>query len=524
MGVPAIRPQASALGVRAAVPRAAVLFAGLVVGLAAALRMAGLTDRALWFDETISVFFAQQSVARLLSLLPANDPHPPLHYLLLHLWIGWLGDGEAAVRGLSVLISVPVVLATWLFGRRVIGAWPALFAAAIVAVAPSQVAAGQEARMYGLLTLTALASWWALWHAVDPDDAPGQVGGPGGLGAWAAYAVATAVMLYTHYYGFFVVASQAAFLLWRGLSSTAWRRAVLAGLGVLLLFFPWLPSFLVQVGAGRGWPAHRPPLTMAALPDALVAMSVGQPIFSAGAPPEYQVPGTALMGLVGFAAAVVLSVYALRGKALTPGRRALLVSATLGPLLLAFVVSLSINVFARRYLLLITPPAALLMAAGAAALAAHEARWRRAAALGLAMMVLLPNVAGTVTFARQPRLDTFDWRLVARTLAAKASDADAIVLLPGFSRIPLDYYYRGPQPRLALTPDGADVIAENGGRLPEVTRQLAAHRRVWVLTAPPVPVAVDSLAAALAAQGYVVSRLEPINAATLILLERTGAP
>ncbi|MCL6640927.1 MAG: hypothetical protein K6T92_06095, partial [Candidatus Rokubacteria bacterium] len=137
-------------------------------------------------------------------------------------------------------------------------------------------------------------------------------------------------------------------------------------------------------------------------------------------------------------------------------------------------------------------------------------------------LVVAPNVAGTAALARQPRLDVFDWRLVARTLAAQAADGDAIVLLPGFSRIPLDYYYRGPQPRLALVPDGTDLVADDGARLPEVARRLGAHRRVWLLTAPPVPPAVEALVSALGARGYAVARIEHVNAATLVLLEATS--
>lgn len=490
-------------------PRAAALLAALAVVMAAAVRLYGLTDKALWFDETVSVLFARMPIGRMLAVLPANDPHPPLYYLLLHGWIGWLGDGEAAVRWLSVLIGVAGAGLTWAFGRRVAGEGPALVASALVAVAPSQVAAAQEARMYGLLALTTLASWWALWRATGPERGSG--------GAWVSYALATAAMLYSHYYGALVVASQVAFLVWKGLSAVEWRRAAWAGAGIAVLFAPWLPSFTAQLAGGRGWPAHRPPLTLGALPDALVAMTVGQPLLRGG-PVEFEVPGAALLGGVGFAAAVALGAYALRDVRLARERRGLLLAGALGPLVLAFAVSLGVNVFARRYLLVITPFVALLVGAGAAALATRGG-WRAAAAAALALLVLAPNVAGTVAFARQPRLDTFDWRLVARTLAAQAAEGDAIVLLPGFSRIPLDYYYRGPQPRLALVPDGTDVVADDGARLPEVTQRLAAHRRVWLLTAPPVPAAVEALASALIARGYAVARIEQVNAATFVLLE-----
>lgn len=143
-----------------------------VVGLptaALALRMVFLTTKALWFDETVSVFIASQPIERIMPLLAANDPHPPLHYFLLHVWLA-------------------------LFGRRLIGGG-ALVAAGLVALAPAQIAASQEARMYGLLTLTSLLSWWALRHALAGER----------IRAWAAYALAVAAMLYTHYFGVFVV-------------------------------------------------------------------------------------------------------------------------------------------------------------------------------------------------------------------------------------------------------------------------------------------------------------------------------
>jgi len=509
MEVPAIHPGTRALAAPLVAPRAAALLAAFAVVGAAAVRLHGLADKALWFDETASVFFARMPVGRMLAVLPANDPHPPLYYLLLRGWLAWFGDGEAAVRGLSVMVGVAVVGLTWAFGRRIVGAGPALLAAALVAVAPSQVAAAQEARMYGLLVLTGLASWWALWRAVGTER--------GSWRAWAVYALATAAMLYSHYYGVFVVASQVAFVAWKGLSAVQWRRAAWAAAGVGLLFAPWVPSFATQLAGGRAWPAHRSPLTLGALPDALVAMTTGQPLLRAG-PVEFEVPGAALLGLVGFAAAVALGAYGLRDARLARERRGLLLAAALGPLVLAFAVSLGVHVFARRYLLVITPFVALLVGAGAAALAGRGG-WRAAAAAVGACLVLAPNVAGTVAFARQPRLDVFDWRLVARTLAAQAADGDAIVLLPGFSRIPLDYYYRGPQPRLALVPDGTDVVADDGARLPAVARRLGAHRRVWLLTAPPVPPAVEALVSALGARGYAVARIEHVNAATLVLLE-----
>lgn len=483
---------------------------------ALALRMIFLTTKALWFDETVSVFIASQPIERIMPLLAANDPHPPLHYFLLHVWLALFGDGERAARSLGVIIGTAAVLAAWLFGRRLVGGAAALAAAGLVMLSPPQIAASQEARMYGLLTLTALLSWWALWKAVTDDR----------VGTWVAYTVAVATMLYTHYFGFFVVGGQFVWLLWRRTPPSAWRRWFYAGAGALLLFLPWVTSFIQQLATGRGWPAHRVPLTPALLLDTLAAMIVGRPLLDPGGPriPTIEASGPAIVAVIGFIAAAVLIIAALRSRAYSNDVKTLLVCAAVAPLLLALGMSIGLNVFAPRYMLFIGPPLALLIGGGFAAMWARGARRDRWLAALLAVLVVWPNAAGTLGFYRQPRLDVFDWRMVSRRLAARAQESDAIVFLPGFSRIPVNYYFRGRQVRLALTPDGDDVVGPGGARLPAVVAGVSEHPRVWILTVPPVPPAVEIMVASLGRRSYMVRQQEQVNSVILIQMERVSGP
>jgi 4-amino-4-deoxy-L-arabinose transferase-like glycosyltransferase len=491
-------------------------------GLTAAaliVRVAFLTTKGLWFDETVSVFIASQPIERIMPLLAANDPHPPLHYLLLHAWMALLGDGERAVRSLGVLIGTAAVLAAWLLGRRLFGAAAALVAAGLVIAAPSQVAASQEARMYGLLTLTALLSWWALWNAVTDHR----------LLRWAAYAVAVTAMLYAHYFGFFVVGGQFIWLLWRRTAPGVWRRWVYAGAGVLLLFLPWAASFIQQLAGGRAWPAHRVPLTPGLLVDTLAAMVVGRPLLDPGGPriTTIEASGSAIAAVIGLAAAAVLMAVALHSRAYPNDAKKMLVCAAAAPLLLALGTSMVLNVFAPRYMLFIGPPLALLVGSGFAAMWADGARRTRWLAAPLVVLVLWPNAAGTLGFYRQPRLDVFDWRMVSQRLSARAQEGDAVVFLPGFSRIPVNYYYRrdrGSQVRLALAPDGEDVIGPGGARLSVIVPRLAQHPRVWIITVPPIPPAVDAIVTALGRRSYIVLDLEHVNLVTLIQMKRLTDP
>jgi 4-amino-4-deoxy-L-arabinose transferase-like glycosyltransferase len=565
------------------------------VVLAAGLRLAGLTSKSLWFDETVSVFLAGQPVERLLTLVVANDTHPPLYYLLLRAWTALFSSGEAEVRALSVLISVLVVIVTLAFGRRLAGPVPALLAGLLVTVAPSQVAAGQEARMYGLLTLVSLVSWWALWEAVVSDPGSPQACAAGGgrsrcgggrePAVWVTYATAAAAMLYTHYFGLFVLASQGAFLLvrrptpgakrlrgklampsavQRPTAGAKWRLRAIGVLGAVILFLPWVPAFALQLAGGRAWPEHRQPLGLNLPVDTVAAMTVGRPVVGpivgpvgpAGTRIEMQGQPAARtpadgsdrrntavrwIAALGFAAAMALAAAGTCSRQLSRDARALLLCAGLLPLVLALGASLVRNIFAPRYMLFITPPIALLIGAGAAAFATSGRRihnamregggasggggaWPVALTVALVFVVILPNLLGLASFYRQPALDVFDWRKVARALAAQARDDDAVVFLPGFSRIPVDYYFRGPQLRLVLTPRGEDVEGPGSARMAEVVGVLARHPRVWILTVPPVPPAVGVLVESLSQQGFAVQRLQTVNMVRLILLEGKAHP
>jgi mannosyltransferase len=479
-----------------------------VVVLGFAMRAVWLTSKALWFDETVSVLIARYAPGDLFATVAANEPHPPLYYLLLHVWIGIFGDGEAAVRIPSVLIGGVVVALTWFFGRRLIGAGPALFGALLVAVAPSQIAASQEARMYGLLTATALASWWALWSSMaEPRPR-----------TWVGYTLAVAAMVYTHYYGFFVLGAQAAFVLWRRTPTAVWRRWLgsLAGAGALLAI--WAPALIRQLTSGRAWPSFRVPLGSALLVDTFAAMTVGQPILQHWGPQLTVIAtgGFVWLAIAAFVGALYAIVVAARKRPVVEadGLRLLLCAAVVPPTL-AFLISFGLNVYAPRYLLFIVPPIALLMAAGVA-----RADFARGVGFVIACLVLAANLAGTVGFYRQPRLDVFDWRYVARELAAATRADDAIVFLPGLSRIPIDYYFRGPQPRIPLTPEGSDAVGPGGARIPEIASSLRAHPRVWIVTVQPVPDAVAVLVETLKSQSFVVAHRARLTYVEFTRLER----
>jgi len=134
-----------------------------IILIALALRLYNLTYHSLWFDEAMSVYWARQTVPRILEIgfTLVEDRLPPLYYLTLKGWTSMFGFSETSVRSLPVFFGVllaPVManIAATLFNRRV-----ACLTAALVALNPFLIWYSQETRMYAPAALFSALTVWA---------------------------------------------------------------------------------------------------------------------------------------------------------------------------------------------------------------------------------------------------------------------------------------------------------------------------------------------------------------------------
>jgi uncharacterized membrane protein len=202
-----------------------------------------LGEHSLWVDELFSIRYARLSPWALLADVAANDNHPPLYYLLLHVWVLLFGESEFAVRSLSVIFGVLTVAVVYRFGTALYDERTGVLAAFVLAIASFSIYWSQEARMYSLLPLLAAVSVYHLWRLMH---------GAGG-GHVVGYLVATAALLYTQSYGLFIVAAQNSYLLMLWLLGAHRelklrpKRWIGLQLGVALLFLPWLIVLISRV-------------------------------------------------------------------------------------------------------------------------------------------------------------------------------------------------------------------------------------------------------------------------------------
>jgi 4-amino-4-deoxy-L-arabinose transferase-like glycosyltransferase len=478
------------------------ILAGIVLAIAAEARFLGLTDRSLWFDEAHSVYVTQSSFLQLLGLVAHTDTHPPLYYVLLKGWMLFFGSGEIAVRSLSAVCGFLMVPLLYGFARRMIDRDVALAAAVLLAGSAFASRAAQEARMYPLLGLLALGSWASLRLALE-QPRPRM---------WIAYAVTTALMLYTHYFGFLVFGSQVLFLiprLWRDrrMVVAAW----LAQAGALLLFLPWAPAFIMQAGSGRGWPTFRPPVGATAVTDLFGLFSFGGELF--GAAGYFHVssfsPWLVLLISAPFLALAGAGFYALRGE-----RAWCLACYLVVPIAAAIVVSQRTNVFYPRYFSFLAPAWALLIGAGVDVTARSLLRLpslrslgRPAVAIGLVIAVLAANAPVINGYSYEGE-DTYNWRAAAALVAGEAAPDDYLLFVPGFAEKAFEYYYKGPQERFQLWP--IEIYKMVRIRKPPdstvgtawVRRLAEAHPRLWIVGTVPFPPAAYLRLRTMLAAGF----------------------
>ena len=93
----------------------------VILAVALGLRLFELTGQSLWYDEGVSAYMTPRTFAEIASATSV-DIHPPLYYWLLSLWAVPFGQGEAALRGFSVLLGTLMVWVTWGLGRSL--GWP----------------------------------------------------------------------------------------------------------------------------------------------------------------------------------------------------------------------------------------------------------------------------------------------------------------------------------------------------------------------------------------------------------------
>jgi uncharacterized membrane protein len=473
------------------------LMAG-VLALAAVLRLINLGGRPMWYDEAFAVLYAEKPLATMMYGTvtqvqgAAADVHPLFFYSILHVWMQLVGESPAAVRALSVLLGTATVGMIYLLGSQLFDRRAGLAAAAITAAAPFAVYYSQEARMYALLGFAAVAAIYFFARAWAR----------GGWSNWVTFAVLSAITLYAHNLGFAFLAGLDVWVLWawvrppcenRGLPPGAvhWRDLcplIMSHLLMVGLFVPWLLVVPSQFGKiQQAYWVEQPGIA-----QLIQTLLVFHFAYDNQSLPGWLLPPALFFSILIVAIVALDLVRQCRprhARLLTPDSclptprvASLLLSLTVVPVLLVFLISQWRPVYIVRALL---PSALAYYGLVAAVIVAR--RLPRPVKWGLLLpsaLIVVASLWNHYTYAQFPRAP-FDQ--AAAFLRAAYQSGDVIVHSNKLTFFPTHYYDRTlPQSFIADEPGSpSDTLAYATQQalglfaVPDIETAVQGHERAW---------------------------------------------
>jgi len=221
-----------------------------VLALAAVMRLVPAVARPLQVDEAYALHVAAMTPSQIVHVLATLDVHPPLFWFVLHGLI-WMHAPDLVVRvlaaclGVSAVVLLTFVVSTW-HGQRA-----GLIAGLCAALLPSLIFYDITIRMYALYDCLALGSFALLSLLYTRGDLSVATR----RSVWVLWAVSIALLLWTQYLGFTVIAAQ---LVYAGLVRRDGLARSLGGLATAFaLWSPQLATFLHQLpGGGLAFPSY----------------------------------------------------------------------------------------------------------------------------------------------------------------------------------------------------------------------------------------------------------------------------
>jgi hypothetical protein len=450
----------------------------LIVVVASTLRFRQLGDQGMWLDELITLqfttgrhdplpFYRPGPLPDLTETVGARpwwslwfemggEAHPPGYPILLRLWRELWGPGDIAARSFSVVASLAAILLLFDVARLLYGTTPALWAAAIMTAAATQIAYAQDTRPYTLIIALVLGAASAVLRL--------KVRGPG-LARASALGMCLLALPLMHYLSLGACLAIGVYAI-IGLRGRALRQALAAMVIAAAVFaIAWVPFMLEQRNnVAQVWlddagnHGQQTLLRLALLPTRYLGL------------PRFDTAGLAewLLVVLGAAVYIVPLFFVRRRRDMELGY--LLLVCTVGSVLALDLVRRTQLLAWVRYTLAASPGVVLLVVGVSSRL---KASWLQhalpAVALGYALWsVPEPHLARKLAY-----------REIAATIARHAAGEELVVFTPtdppwmrNSIALALCHYQPGAV-RLALTPNNPTP--------------LTGRRQAWAVSYGPLP-------------------------------------
>lgn len=429
-------------------PQKRLIFA--FVAIAFILRLYHLDTQSLWFDESLSAFFARQPLEKaILSMLQEGLHHSPLYYILLRPFA--LGAfNEFSLRFLSVCLGTLAIPLIAHLGRVTVNSQVGVWAALLLAINPFHAWYSQETRMYALVITTTIGAMYFFYKVLN-QPRPSN---------WLAMIVCTAIGINSHHFAFFIPLVQFVFILITFKQTyKIFRRWVAAEMVVGLSFIPWV---LVVLDWGKFY-------LSSATQETPTAYDLFQTFWNFSIGYTERITPIVVISLTVF---FILLIWGCRFLLQARRNNLLIAVWLLIPITVTFFISFRFHTYMDRYISLTLPAFVLLIAAGIGSI--RSTRWQNSFILA----VVIFSLAGLLQVYYNPSVYyRADWRSVGQFLQQETSAEDIIAPWYYQDLLPLNFYYYGHS---AFAP----VVTFDQVALPPLP-DTPGTQKIWVIIAHP---------------------------------------
>jgi 4-amino-4-deoxy-L-arabinose transferase-like glycosyltransferase len=412
----------------------------ILTAIGAFLRLYHLSFNSLWLDEGATYEIAKKSILDIWNTINLPPEYnPPLFYWIEHAMLSY-GSREFILRLIPALVGIATIPLVYLIGKEIADRNTGIIAAALMTFAPFHIYYSQEARAYTLMTFfVALALLFLLKGFKQR-----------GSSTWIFFGIASALAFWAHYYTLTPVAFFFAIAFFYTLKKSGSEfKHFLFGLLAFILIS--LPLFFVIVKMYFSITASAPTWGFQGI------SLIYETVFKMSASNVYIMISLIILFFLG------ISMLFIQDK----GKFFLLVSFLIIPSITGVILSKKMPMD-PRYLLYLLPAYFW----GIAISHKIVTRFIRSRYIVYGFIILSILLLIPFSFNYYTKYSKEDWRGLSSYLQRTAKYQDYVVMLPGYVRLPFDYYYRNQSGNIQ------ELEAYNLGTLEQIS-SLSENKSVY---------------------------------------------
>lgn len=204
----------------------------------AILNVTLIFDNVLWGDEAYSANLIRSNLPNMIQIISLEEPHPPLYYLWLKMWVELLGRSGMVFHLATLFVFfIGLVLAVTLVRKRY-GNIPTAFFIVFTGMSEMCLIYNVEIRMYAMAFLTVTFCYYSAGRILEENKLTGWVG----MIFWGLVAA------YSHYFAGLIVTimmiTACLLAVWR-FGRKTWIRTITGGIAFIAGYMPWM-QFLIR--------------------------------------------------------------------------------------------------------------------------------------------------------------------------------------------------------------------------------------------------------------------------------------